>query len=80
MDRATQPPSVVTVSHVQQHLLRAVTETSDETLFACEEEACGRRLVVNRRTRSMTVLDQGDFAALHSGNTLGVPFSMNTSI
>ena len=71
---------MVPVSDDRHHLLHAVTQTSEETLFACEDEACGRRLVVNRRTRTMTVLDQGDFAALHSGNTLGVPFTMSTSI
>lgn len=70
---------MVRVSDIQ-HLLHAETESADETLFACEVETCGRRLVVNRRTRGLTVIDQGDFAALHSGNTLGVALTINTSI
>jgi hypothetical protein len=40
-------------------------------LFECEEE-CGRRLVVDRTSGALTVLDRGDELALHRGSMGGV--------
>lgn len=54
----------------EHHALRCAEQTPDETLFVCD--LCGRRLVLNPRGRRMTVLDKGDFFALHSGGTGGV--------
>jgi hypothetical protein len=65
---------------VTRHQMIAPDATADETLFVCTDDACGRRVVVNRRTGQLTVIDQGDFWALHSGNTLGVPISMGIGV
>ncbi|HEU0285409.1 MAG TPA: hypothetical protein VFR22_00105 [Nocardioidaceae bacterium] len=42
-----------------------------EILFVCPEDGCGRRLVL-KRSGGLTVIDQGDFFALHSGGTEGL--------
>jgi len=49
-----------------------------EVLFACPEDGCGRRLVLNRSGR-LTVLDQGDFFALHSGGTEGLDLAVDVA-
>jgi hypothetical protein len=36
-------------------------------LFECEQ-GCGRRLVVDRISRELTVIDRGDQMALHRGS------------
>jgi hypothetical protein len=45
-----------------------------EILFVCPERGCGRRLVL-KRSGGLTVIDQGDFFALHSGGTEGLDLS-----
>lgn len=40
-------------------------------LFTCDDD-CGRRLVVDRDSGELTVIDRGDPYALHSGFTGGV--------
>jgi hypothetical protein len=45
-----------------------------EQLFVCQQDGCGRRLVLGR-AGGLTVLDQGDFFALHSGGTAGLDLS-----
>lgn len=37
-------------------------------LFACEDDLCGRRLVIDRASGEMVVIDHGDRAVLHSGS------------
>ena len=36
-------------------------------LFECEDETCCRRLVIDRDTGTMVIIDHGDRAALHHG-------------
>lgn len=43
-------------------------DSGTELLFSCPHEGCGRRLMFSR-SGGMTVLEQGDFFALHSGGT-----------
>jgi hypothetical protein len=45
-----------------------------EVLFACHHEGCGRRMVLGR-SGGLTILDPGDFFALHSGGTAGLELS-----
>ena len=40
-------------------------------LFECDEDGCGRRLVIDR-DGAYTVIDRGDPAARHSGSVGGV--------
>ncbi|MBU2664947.1 hypothetical protein KOI35_15700 [Actinoplanes bogorensis] len=54
-----------------QHRLTA-TVTPGGILFACEDDLCGRRLVIDRETGEMVVIDHGDRAARHSGAAGGV--------
>jgi hypothetical protein len=35
--------------------------------FTCDDEDCGRRLVIDRNSGEMVVIDHGDRAALHRG-------------
>lgn len=52
---------------MNHHQLIVEARIRSEMLFVCPEPGCGRRLVVSRT--GLTVLDQGDFYALHSGST-----------
>jgi hypothetical protein len=47
-------------------------ETSDETLYACSIDGCGRRLVINWRRPALTVVDRGDVSARHVGMSGGL--------
>jgi hypothetical protein len=47
-------------------------ETAAEVLFACADEACGRRVVVGKSRPRLTVIDRGDFSARHVGSLGGV--------
>ena|GEM_PF-1438038 len=53
------------------HLLTIEADDGADVLFVCAVESCGRRLVV-RRSGDLTVLDRGDFFALHVGGAAGV--------
>jgi hypothetical protein len=53
------------------HLLMIEADDGADVLFVCAVESCGRRLVV-KRSGDLTVLDRGDFFALHAGGTAGV--------
>jgi hypothetical protein len=56
------------------HPLTVEADDGVEVLFACPVEGCGRRVVVSRLGR-LTVLQQGDFFAFHSGGTAGLELS-----
>jgi hypothetical protein len=45
-----------------------------EMLFVCPHDSCGRRVVL-KRSGGLTVLDQGDFFALHRGGTSALEIS-----
>jgi hypothetical protein len=53
------------------HRMLIETQNDSEILFVCPEDGCGRRLVL-KRSGGLTVIDQGDFFALHSGGTEGL--------
>jgi hypothetical protein len=57
-----------------------VTEatTDAEALYVCPEAGCGRRLVVNWRRPSLTVLDRGDFWARHVSASDGLRIDLAT--
>jgi hypothetical protein len=57
-----------------QHRMILWADNGNELLFVCPHEGCGRRLVL-KRSGGLTVLDQGDFFALHSGGTEGLRVS-----
>jgi len=48
------------------HTMTIEAENRDELLFTCDEESCGRRVVV-KRAGGLVVIDKGDFFATHSG-------------
>ncbi len=52
----------------RQHRMTLESDNSEEFLFVCPHEGCGRRLVI-KRSGGLVVLDRGDFFALHSGGT-----------
>ena len=57
-----------------RHEMVCETQTPTETLFVCE--TCGRRVVLGKLQPRLTVIDRGDFWALHSGSTVpGVELS-----
>jgi hypothetical protein len=41
-------------------------------VFTCDEDGCGRRLVIDRQRGRMVVIDRGDRYALHRGSVGGV--------
>jgi hypothetical protein len=53
------------------HRMLIEAQNDAEILFVCPEDGCGRRLVL-KRSGGLTVIDQGDFFALHSGGTEGL--------
>lgn len=57
-----------------RHRMILEGENGAELLFVCPHEGCGRRLVL-RRSGGLTVLDQGDFFALHYGGIEGLELS-----
>ena len=44
-------------------------------LFACEDDDCGRRLIIDRERGELVVIDHGDRSALHRGSVGGVEMS-----
>jgi len=57
-----------------QHRMTLDSHNSEELLFVCPHEGCGRRLVF-KRSGGLVVLEAGDFFALHSGGTEGLEVS-----
>ena len=57
-----------------RHQMTLEGDNGAELLFVCRHEGCGRRLVL-KRAGGLTVLDQGDFFALHHGGTPGLEVS-----
>jgi hypothetical protein len=53
------------------HQVRIEADDGVDVLFVCEDEGCGRRVIV-RRSGDLLVLDQGDFFALHAGGSDGL--------
>lgn len=53
------------------HRMLIEAQNDAEVMFVCPEDGCGRRLVL-KRSGGLTVIDQGDFFALHSGGTEGM--------
>jgi hypothetical protein len=49
----------------QVHVMARAGGSDDESVYACEVEGCGRRVVVNWRRPEFIVLDRGDFFARH---------------
>jgi hypothetical protein len=64
----------VTVSSesAPSHEMVCAAETPSEALFACTDEACGRRVVVGKSRPRLTVIDSGDFSVRHTGSVGGV--------
>ena len=56
----------------EHHRLQA-TATSSGIVFECEDD-CDRRLVIDRTTGAMTIIDHGDRMALHRGGLGDVEF------
>jgi hypothetical protein len=52
---------------VTEHHHLGVTSGVSGLVYECGD-GCGRRLVVDRTTGEMTVIDHGDRAALHQGS------------
>jgi hypothetical protein len=59
---------------MDRHRMVLEADNGEELLFACPYDGCGRRLVL-KRSGGLTVLDRGDFFALHSGGTDGLEIS-----
>jgi hypothetical protein len=57
-----------------QHRMTLEGDNGAELLFVCPHEGCGRRLVL-KRSGELTILDRGDFFALHYGGTPGLEMS-----
>ena len=57
-----------------RHRMVLEADNGAELLFVCPHDGCGRRLVL-KRSGGLTVLDPGDFFALHSGGTNGLEIS-----
>lgn len=55
-----------------QHRLHIEADSGHDVVFVCTEAGCGRRLAINRYTRELTIVVQGDFYATHSGGTNGL--------
>ena len=51
----------------QRHRLTAEADNGREILFVCDDDSCGRRLVL-KRSGEYVVIDAGDPFALHSGS------------
>jgi hypothetical protein len=57
-----------------QHRMTLEGDNGAELLFVCRHEGCGRRLVL-KRSGELTILDRGDFFALHYGGTSSLELS-----
>ena len=57
---------------VESHQMACEAETPCEVLFACTDEACGRRVVIGKSRPRLTVIDRGDFSVRHAGSVGGV--------
>ena len=58
------------------HLLTIEADNGADVLFVCPVESCRRRVLV-KRSGDLTVLDRGDFFALHAGGTGGVEMAIS---
>jgi hypothetical protein len=54
------------------HRMTCQGENAAEVLFVCNDEQCGRRIVVGKARPRLVVLDQGDLSASHLGSLGGV--------
>jgi len=55
-----------------EHRMDLVQNNGVELLFACPEEDCGRKVVLNTADKArFTVLEQGNPIAVHSSMVLG---------
>ncbi|GAA0269744.1 hypothetical protein [Cryptosporangium japonicum] len=52
---------------MDHHELRIEARTPEEVLYVCSQPECGRRVVAG--PNGLTVIDQGDFFATHSGGS-----------
>ena len=59
----------------RRHDLLVEADNGIEVVFVCIEEACGRKVVLNRRRGDYTVIDQGDFFATHAGSVGPITFT-----
>ena len=50
------------------------SDNGDEVVLVCPDDACRRRVVLARSGR-LTVIDAGDFFALHVGGSAGLHVS-----
>jgi hypothetical protein len=57
-----------------KHRMMLEEDNGAELLFVCPHDGCGRRLVL-KRSGGFTVLDRGDFFALHYGGTSALEIS-----
>jgi hypothetical protein len=54
------------------HVMVNEATTTDEAVYVCPVDGCGRRVVVNWFRPALTVIDQGDFWARHVGVSAGL--------
>ncbi|MEV5963650.1 hypothetical protein AB0L70_17920 [Kribbella sp. NPDC051952] len=57
-----------------RHRMVLEADNGMELLFVCPHDGCGRRLML-KRSGGLTVIDRGDFFALHYGGTEGLEIS-----
>ena len=57
-----------------KHRMNLEGDNGAEMLFVCPHDGCGRRVVL-KRSGGLTVLDQGDFFAMHRGGTSALEIS-----
>ena len=68
---STRPPRGQ--HYMNTHQMHIEAHNGAEFLFVCAEEACGRRLVLQRG--ALVVIDQGDFHARHVGGFGPISFA-----
>lgn len=61
------------------HRLQIETDSGHDVVFVCTDAGCGRRLAINRQTRELTIVVQGDFHASHSGGTSGLQMGLSVA-
>lgn len=62
----------------RRHDLLVEADNGSEVVFVCLEEACSRKVVLNRRRGDYTVLERGDFFATHTGSVGPITVSAAT--
>lgn len=55
----------------ENHVMNLEADSGAEQTYVCPEEHCGRRIVFNR-AGELVVLQQGVFAALHTGGGIAM--------